>query len=110
MYESAFPPIGEIGATICSRCEQLSRMISNASSTCSSSQPIINVVLPSFKTPPDVANFVALQLFSFQASIKRLVSLSCTTAMINFTFITPFQNYFLNDVKFYLMTVESHDQ
>src|SRR5699024_9846151 len=58
IYESAFPPIGEIGATICSRCEQLSFIIDKASSTCSSSQPIINVVFPSFKNPPVVASFV----------------------------------------------------
>src|SRR5699024_12221935 len=32
IYESAFPPIGEIGATICSRCEQFSLITLSAKS------------------------------------------------------------------------------
>src|SRR5699024_1808124 len=88
IYESALPPIGEIGATICSRWEQLSSIIRSDSSTCSSSHPIINVVFPSFRKPPVVANLVVWKLLSFNALTSVVESLSCTTAIISFIFHT----------------------
>src|SRR5699024_11879459 len=76
MYESAFPRIGEIGATICSLCEQFSLIILSASSICSSSQPIISVVFPSFKNPPVVANLVVWKFSLLKAVMRRLESRS----------------------------------
>src|SRR5699024_393946 len=94
IYESAFPPIGEIGATICSRCEQLSFIIDKASSTCSSSQPIINVVFPSFKNPPVVASFVVWKLPPLREVINLFESLSCTIALISLIITLPFNCLF----------------
>jgi hypothetical protein len=83
-YESAFPPIGETGATNCSLDLQLSLIIWRARSTRISSVPIIKVVLPDFRNPPVLASLVALKLLSTSAFDNRLLSWSCTTAMISF--------------------------
>src|SRR5699024_5159152 len=49
---------------------------------------IINVVFPSFRKPPVVANLVVWKLLSFNALTSVVESLSCTTAIISFIFHT----------------------
>ena len=63
MYESAFPPIGVTGATVCSLFPQVSSINFSNSSTRASSTPHKKVVLPDLKNPPVDASLVFRKSF-----------------------------------------------
>src|SRR5690606_38547060 len=95
IYESAFPPIGETGATICSRERQFSRIKSINLGTRPSSTPIKKVVFPERKNPPVLASLVARKSFFVKALDNRLLSWSCTTATTSFISTHSFLFVFL---------------